>query len=64
MSQYHWIHILGNRFVKDCGVVTLGIASISSLKPLRTLCLLYRLNVRSLTPEKLIEKAGKLNEIG
>lgn len=64
LSQYHWRHILGDGFVRGYGAFTLAIANSSSLKPFRTLCLLYRLNVRSLTPEKLIQKAGKLNETG
>lgn len=64
MYQYHWIHILGDSFVKGYGTLTLAAASSSSLKPFRSLCLLHRLSVRSLTPEKLIQEADKLNEVG
>ena len=64
LSQYCWIHILGDSFVKGYGTLILAVASSSSLKPFRSLCLLHRLRVRSLTPEKLIQKADRLNEVG
>jgi len=58
--------VLGDGFVKGCGVLTPAVASswtLGSLMPFSNLSLALGLTVRSLTPEKQIQKAGKLNEV-